>query len=192
MGTKRSRAGDQIVLTTYFAPEAAEQPITRLEETIVGVQTTVKGVSTLRVQIRKGARKDGHEVSVQARIVAVVSPSNVTEKWGSSPIVVDRFPVSSDGDQRQPGERTLSEDPHHVSVADSVSGFPVAYNVVCSDKAKKCADLSEVRGSFGCRAVKLEAGTLPGESILSCNKDMFFPAGTFLVLELTAATANSR
>ncbi len=191
MGTKASTAGDHITLGTYFVPQqAAEQPITRLEGTIVEVRTNVKGLATLRVQISKGVRKDRREFSVQARIVAVVSPSKVTEKWEFSPIIVDRYPVGSGGAQRQPGERTLSEDPHHVSVADSVDS-PVPHNVVCSDKGDKCTDLSEVRGSMGYRTVKIEAGSLPGESILTCDKDIFFPAGTFFVLELKPATVNS-
>jgi len=34
---------------------------------------------------------NGDEISVEARIVAVASPSKVIERWEVSPIVVDRF-----------------------------------------------------------------------------------------------------
>jgi hypothetical protein len=120
MTTKRNRPGDHISLNTY----SASQGLTRLEATIVEVQTGVNGRSSLRIQIGKGEAVDGHELSVEARIVAVVSPSKVAERWDASLIVVDRFPRAPESDQRQPGERTLSEDPPHVSSVDSALELP--------------------------------------------------------------------
>jgi hypothetical protein len=184
---ERNRAGDYISLNTYSAP----QGLTRLEATIVEVQTGVKGRSSLRIQIGKGEALDGHELSVEARIVAVVSPSKVAERWETSPIVIDRFPRAPESDQRQPGERTLSEDPPHVSPVDSLSNFPVLQPIVCSEKVKQpatntCTDLRAARGSFGFHALQLEAGSTPAESILSSKKEMSFHAGTLLVLELNS------
>jgi hypothetical protein len=143
---KGNAATDHVFLDTYAGP----QGLTRLEAMITEVETGVNGRSILRVQISKGETLDGHEIHVEARIVAVVSPSKVTEKWDVPLVVVDRFPGVSEGDRRQPGERTLSENPHHISPLDSLSDFPLSHAVVCSEKVKQpgtnaCTDLREAR-----------------------------------------------
>jgi hypothetical protein len=188
MATKTNKAGDHIVLGIHRIPEIA-----RLEATIVEVQTGVRAPSILRIQISKAAAVNGPELPVEARIVAIVSPSKVREGWEFASIVVDRFPSSPEDEQRQPGERTLSADPPHVSPVDSLWSLLAPNAVVCPEKMKQpspnaCIDLHEVRGSFGFHAVQLDAGSTPAESILSSKKEMSFRAGTVLVLELNSTS----
>jgi hypothetical protein len=189
MATKTNKVGDHIFLRTHLVSDSPEKPVTVVEGAIVEVHTGVSGHRILRIQIGTGINEDGHEFSITARIVAVVSPSNVSQLWVPPMIWVDSFPASPEGDQRQPGERTLSEDPHHLSSVDSLSNFPISRTVVCSEKAnqpspRKCTDLLAARGSFGFHAVSLETGTAPIDSILRSKKEMSFPPGTLLVLEM--------
>lgn len=193
MATKTNKTGDHIFLRTNLLSDGEEKPITVVEAALVESQTGVRN-RILRIQIGRGVDEDDHEFALTARIVAVVSPSNVTQRSEPPIIWMDHFPVSSSGDERQPGERTLSEDPHHVSLLDSLSNFPSSHTVACSKKVAnvkqpatdKCMDLLSARGSFGFQGVRVEAGAVPTDSVLRSKKEMSFPPGTLLVLELSS------
>lgn len=187
--TKKNKAGDHIPVRTYLVTGSAEEPITMLDATIEEVQPRVKGRSLLRIRIDKAVRKDGHELPVEARIVAVISQSSVSERWDFPYIIEDRFPRIPEDDERLPGERKLSEDQPHASSLDSPPNLPVLRRVVCAKKTNKaatdpCTNLLEARGTYGYKTVTLEAGASPKESVLSSKKDMSFRAGTVLVLEV--------
>jgi hypothetical protein len=97
--TKKNKAGDPIPVRTYLATCSAEVPITMLDATIEEVQSRVKGRSLLRIRIDKAVRKDGRELPVEARIVAVISQSSVSERWDFPVIIEDRFPRIPEDDQ---------------------------------------------------------------------------------------------
>jgi hypothetical protein len=192
VGTKRNKAGDHIPIRTNLVTSSAEEPITMLDAAIVEVQSRVKGSrSVLRVRIDKAVRKDGREIPVEGRIVALASQSSVTEGWQFPVIIVDRFPRIPEDDQRLPGERKLSEDQAHTSSLDSMADIPVHYRVVCLNEKKKasanlCTNLLEARGVYGYKKVTLEPvdPASPAESVLTSKKNMQFHAGTVLVLEV--------
>jgi hypothetical protein len=189
LGTERNKAGDRVSIRTYLATGLAEDPITMLDATIEEVQPRVKGRSVLRIRIDNAVRNDGHGIPVEARIIAVISQSRVIERWDFPVIIVDRFPRMPEDDERLPGERKLSEDQPHASPLDSLPDLPVLRRIVCGKKTKKatadpCISLLEARGTYGYKTVTLEAGTSATESVLSSKKDMSFPAGTVLVLEI--------
>jgi hypothetical protein len=189
--TKKNRAGDHILIRTYLVTSSAEEPITMLDAAIVEVQSRVMGRSVLRIRIDKAVRKDGRELPVEAKIVALASRSSVTEGWKFPAIIVDRHPRIPEDDQRLPGERKLAEDQRQTSPLDSVSALPVHYKVVCPKKEKKasvnpCTNLLEARGVYGYKTVTLDSTdpASPAESVLTSKKNILFHAGTVLVLEV--------
>lgn len=191
LDTKTSKVGDHIVLRTALFTAPAESPITTLDASIIEVRPRVKGSSSiLRIRVNKAVRKDGRELAVEARIVAVISESRVTESWEIPVVSADRFPRIPEDDQRQPGERKLSEDQPHTSPLDSLPDVPVLHRVVCPEKKKKgattCTNLLDARGTYGYKTATLQAANpaAPSESVLSSNKNMSFRAGTVLVLEV--------
>jgi hypothetical protein len=191
VGTKKNKAGDHILIPTDLVTSSAEEPITMLDVAIVEVQSRVNDRSVLRIRIEKALRKDGREVAIEAKIVALASQTSVTEGWRFPSIIVDRFPRIPEDDQRQPGERKLSEDQRQTSPLDSVSALPVHYKVVCHKKEKKtsaapCKNLLEARGVYGYTTVTLEPAdsASPAESVLTSKKNFLFHAGTVLVLEV--------
>lgn len=190
LDTKRSKVGDHILLRTGLFTGLAESPITTLDASIVEVRPRLKGSSSiLRVRVNKAVRKDGHQLPVEARIVAVISQARVTESWDFPVIIADRFPRIPEDDQREPGERKLSEDQPHTSSLDSLPRVPVLHRLVCPEKKKKgarCTNLLDARGTFGYKSATLQPAdpATPTESVLSSKKDMAFRAGTVLVLEV--------
>jgi hypothetical protein len=174
-------------LRTALFTGPAESPITTLDASIVEVQPSMKGSSSiLRIRVNKAVRSDGHEPLVEARIVAVISQSRVRERWVMPVIIADRFPRVPEDDQRESGERKLSEYQPHISPLDSVPDVPVLRRAVCSEKKKGCTNLLDARGTYGFKAATLQP-TDPGsptESALTSKKNMSFPAGTVLVLEV--------
>ncbi len=188
---KRAKSGDHIILRTNLVTGPTEEPITILDAAIVEVQSGVKNGSVLRIRIDKAVRKDGREIPVGARIVALASQSSVTERWQFPGIIVDRFPRIPEDDQRLPGEKKLSEDQAHVSPLDSMPDFPVYSKVVCPNKKKnasanQCTNLLEARGVYGYKNVMLEPvnPASPAESMLTSKKNIAFHAGTVLVVEV--------
>ena len=158
---KRIKSGDHIILRTNLITSSVEAPITTLDASIVEVQSGVNGGSVLRIRIDKAVGKDGREIPVEARIVALVSQSSVSEGWQFPAIIVDRFPRTPEDDQRLPGEKELSEDQAHTSPLDSMPDIPVHYKIVCLDKKKKasadpCANLLDARGAYNYKKVTLE------------------------------------
>jgi hypothetical protein len=134
-----------------------------LDAAIVEVQSRVNDRSVLRIRIDKALGKDGREVPIEAKIVALASQSSVTEGWRSPFIIADRFPRIPEDDQRLPGERREKK----PSVAP-------------------CKNLLEARGVYGYKTVTLGPAdpTSPAESVLTSKKDILFHAGTVLVLEV--------
>ena len=186
--TKGSKVGDHILLRTDLFTGPAESPITTLDASIVEVQPSVKGSgSILRIRLNKAVRSDGHEPLVEARIVAIISQSTVEERWVFPVIIADRFPRIPEDDQREPGERKLSEYQPHNSPLDSLPDVPVLDRVVCPKKKRiGCTNLLDARGTYGFKAAILQP-TDPGsptESVLTSKKNMSFPAGTVLVLQV--------
>jgi hypothetical protein len=188
---KRIKSGDHIILRTNLITSLAETPITTLDASIVEVQSGVNGGSVLRIRIDKAVGKDGREIPVEARIVAVVSQSSVSEGWQFPAIIADRFPRTPEDDERLPGEKKLSDDQAHTSSLDSMPDIPVHYKVVCLDKKKKvsanpCTNLLDARGVYGYKKVTLEPAdpVSPTESVLTSKKNIQFTAGTVLVLEV--------
>ena len=186
--TKQSKVGDHILLKTVLFTGPAESPITTLDASIVEVQPSVKGsTSILRIRVNKAVRSDGHEPLVEARIVAVISQSRVEELWVFPVIIADRLPRIPEDDQREPGERKLSEYQPHNSPLDSLPDVPVFRRVVCPEKKKEgCTNLLDARGTYGFQAATLQPADpgWPTESMLTSKKNMSFPAGTVLVLEV--------
>jgi hypothetical protein len=188
---KRNKSGDHIILRTDLITSSSEAPITTLDAVIVGAQSGPNGSSILRIRIDKGMRKDGREVSVEAKIVALASQSSVTERWQFPAIIADRFPHIPEDDERLPGEKKLSEDQPHTSPLDSTAEIPVHVRVVCLNKKTKasanaCTNLLEARGVYGYDKVTLEPANAasPAESVLSSEKNIALRAGTLLVLEV--------
>lgn len=190
LDTKRSKVGDHILLRTGLFTGPAESPITMLDASIVEVRPRVKGNSSiLRIRVNKAVRLDGRELPVEARIVAVISQSSVKESWHIPVIIADRFPRMPEDDERQPGERKLSEDEPHTSPLDSQPDVPVLHRLVCPEKKKKgttCTNVLDARGTYGYKAAALEPAdpAAPTESVLSSKKNMSFRAGTVLILEV--------
>lgn len=190
LDTKSSKVGDHILLKTRLFTGPAESPITTLDASIVEVRPRVKGNSSiLRIRVNKAMRLDGHELPVEARIVAVISQSRVTQRWDIPFIIADRFPRIPEDDERQPGERKLSEDQPHTSPLDLQPDFPVLHRLVCPEKKKKgatCTNVLDARGTYGYKAAVLEPAdpAAPTESVLSSKKNMSFRAGTVLILEV--------
>jgi hypothetical protein len=116
------------------------------------------------MRIDKAVGKDGGEIPVEARIVALVSKSSGKrriEEWQFPATIVDRFPRTPEDDQRLPGEKKLSEEQAHTSPLDSMPDIPVYYKIVCLDKKKKasadpCANLLGARGAYSYKKVALE------------------------------------
>jgi hypothetical protein len=187
---KRIKSGDHIILRTNLITSSVGAPITTLDASIVEVQSGVNGGSVLRIRVDKAVGKDGREIPVAARIVALVSQSSVSEGWQFPAIIVDRFPRTPEDDQRLPGEKKLSEDQPHTSPLDSMPNIPVHYKVVCLDKKKTsanpCTNLLDARGVYGYKKVTLEPAdpASPTESVLTSKKNIQFTAGTVLVLEV--------
>jgi|HubBroStandDraft_1064217.scaffolds.fasta_scaffold22176_2 hypothetical protein len=188
-GTKRNKAGDRILMRTNFVTSSTGEPITALDASIVEVELGVKDRHALRIRIDKAVLKNGHELPVEAKIVAVASQSSVVEGWRFPVIIVDRFPHIPEDDERLPGERKLSEDQPRTTPLDSMAELPVHYRVVCPKKQQKvsvnpCTNLLEARGVYGYKAVTIEPpdSVLPAESVLSSKKNILFDAGTVLVL----------
>jgi hypothetical protein len=191
VNAKRIKSGDHIILRTNLITSSVEEPITTLDASIVEVQSGVNGGSVLRIRIDKAVGKDGREIPVEARIVALVSQSSVSEGSQFPAIIADRFPRTPEDDQRLPGEKKLSEDQPHTSSLDSMPNIPVHYKVVCLDKKKKssanpCTNLLDARGVYGYKKVTLEPADAasPTESVLTSKKNIQFTAGTVLVLEV--------
>jgi hypothetical protein len=189
--TKRSRAGDHLLLPANLITSSPEEPITTLVATIVEVQSKAKGRSVLRIRVDKALRKDGHEFPLEATVVALASPSIVIERSDFPSIIDDRFPRIPEDDERQPGERKLSEDPSRISPIDSRPEVPVQRKVICSKKVNRltgnpCVDLMEARGIYGLKAVTLEPAdpSSPAESVLHSKKDIRLVSGTVLVLQM--------
>jgi hypothetical protein len=188
---KNSKFGDHIILRTYLTTSTVETPITTLDATIIEAQSAVNGDSVIRIRIDKAVRKDGREIPVEARIIALASQSSVTEGWQFPAVIVDRFPRIPEDDRRLPGEQKLSEDQAHTSPLDSKPDIPVHYRVICPNKMKKtsanpCTNLLEARGVYGYKKVKLGPmdPALPAESVLTSKKNIALRAGTVLVLEV--------
>jgi hypothetical protein len=195
VSTGKSKAGDHISLRTYFSTNATEPLITLLEGTIIEVRSRGKNQqsSLLRVRIDKAVRKDRQEFPVEARIVALASPPSVKEGLDLPTIIVDRFPRVPEDDERQPGERKVSDEERRTSPLDSVLDLPSQHRVVCDDKQKKashqipCSDLLTARGVYGYKAIELEPAKpdSPAESVLTSKRsNITFKAGTVLVLEI--------
>jgi hypothetical protein len=190
LDTKKSKAGDHIRLRTALFTGLTQSPITMLDTSIVEVRPRVNGNSSiLRIRVNKIVDKDGHEHPVEARIVAVISKARVTESWDMPIIIADRFPRMPADDQREPGERKLSESQPHSSPLDSVSDAPALRRLVCPEKKKKavgCVDVLDARGTYGYKGATLlpEDPAAPTESVLSSKKNMAFSAGTILVLQV--------
>ena len=118
--TKVSKVGDHILLRTTLFTGPAESPITTLDGSISEVHPSVNGSSFIvRIRVNKGVRSDGHEAPVEARIVAVILQTRVKEWWDLPLITADRFPHISGDNEREPGERKLSEYEPHNSPLDS-------------------------------------------------------------------------
>jgi len=186
--TKHGKVGDHIVLTTVLLTGLAESPITRLDASIVEVQPSAKGSrSILKIHVNKAMRSDGHEPTVEARVVAIISQSVIKEWWNMPGVIADRFPHIPEDDRREPGEVKLSESRPHTSPLDSISDVPVLHRAVCLGKDNKgCTNLLDARGIYGFKDATLQpmdAG-LPTESVLISKKNMSFPAGTVLVLDV--------
>ena len=184
LDTKRGKVGDHIVLKTALFTAPAESPITTLDASIVEVRPRVKrSGSILRIRVNNAVRKDGQELPVEARIVAVISESRVTESWEMPVIIADRFPRIPEDDQREPGERKLSEDQPHTSPLDSMTDIPTLHKVVCSEKRKKgtatCTNLLDARGTYGYKTATLQLAdpASPTESMLTSKKNMSFRSG---------------
>jgi hypothetical protein len=191
VGTKRNKAGDRILMRTNFVTSSAGEPITQLDASIVEVQLGVKDRHALRIGIDKAVLKNGQELPVETKIVAVASQTSVVEGWGFPAIIVDRFSRIPEDDERLPGEKKLSEDQRRTSPLDSMAELPVHYRVVCPKKQQKasvnpCTNLLEARGVYGYKTVTLEPSdpASPAESVLTSKKNILFDAGTVLVLEL--------
>jgi hypothetical protein len=121
----------------------------------------MNGGSVLRIRIDKAVGKHGRGIPVEARIVALVSESSVSEGWQFPAIIVDRFRRTPEDDQRLPGEKKLSEEQAHTSPLDSMPDIPVHYKIVCPDKKKKasanpCANLLDARGAYSYKKVTRE------------------------------------
>jgi hypothetical protein len=188
---KKNKSGDHIILRTNLTTSTVEAPITTLDATITEFQSEANGDSVIRIRIDKAVRKDGREIPVEARIVALASQSSVTERWQFPATIIDRFPRTPEDDQRLPGEKKSSEDQGHTSPLDSMPDIPVRYRVVCLNKKTKasenpCTNLLEARGVYGYKNVTLEPldPALPAESVLTSKKNIAFRAGTVLVLEV--------
>jgi len=195
VGTKRNQGGDRILMRTNFVTSSGAEPITVLDASIVEVQLGVKGRHALRIRIDKAVLKNGQEVPVEAKIVAVASQSSVVEWWGFPAIIADRFSRIPEDDERLPGEKKLSEDQRRTSPLDSIAELPVHYRVVCPKKQQKasvkpCTNLLEARGVYGYKAVTLEPSdpASPAESVLTSKKNILFDTGTVLILELKNIT----
>jgi hypothetical protein len=190
LDTKKSKAGDHILLRTTLFTGLTQSPVTTLDTSIVEVRPRVNGSSAiLRIRVNKVVDKEGHEHSVEARIVAVISKARVTESWDMPIIIADRFPRTPADDQREPGERKLSESQPHSSPVDSVPDAPALRRLVCPEKKKNavaCVNVVDARGTYGYKnATLLPADpAAPTESVLSSKKNMAFPAGTILVLQV--------
>jgi hypothetical protein len=194
---KKSKAGDHILMPANLITSLPGEPITMLDAAVVEVQSKAKGQSVLRIRIDKALRKDGHELTVEATVVALVSPSIVIQKWDFPSVIVDRFPRIPEDDERLPGERKLSEDQPRSSPLDVMPEVPVQRKVVCSKKVKKltgnpCMDLLEARGIYGLKGVTLEPADQgsPAESVLSSKKNIRLGSGTVLVLEMKGIPPN--
>ena len=142
--------------TISFSPinlaRSPNDPITVLDATIMEVQSKEMGRSALRIRVDKASRKDGHEFPLEATVVAVASPSIVIERRDFPIVIDDRFPRIPEDDERQPGERKLSEDQPRTSPIDSVPNLPTQRKEACSKQVKKltgnpCVDLMEARES---------------------------------------------
>jgi hypothetical protein len=188
---KKNKSGEHIILRTNLTTSATEAPITTLDATIIEAQSKVNGEFLIRIRIDKAARKDGREIPVKARIVAIAAQSSVTERWQFPLVIADRFPRMPEDDQRLPGEKKLSEDPARASQLDSVPDIPVHYRAVCLNTKKKasanpCTNLLEARGVYGYKKVTLEPldPALPTESVVTSKKNIALRAGTVLVLEV--------
>jgi hypothetical protein len=188
---KNNKSGDHIILRTYLTTSTVEAPITTLDATIIEDRSAVNGDSVIKIRIDKAVRKDGREIPVEARIVALASQSSVTEGWQFPGVIADRFPRIPEDDQRLPAERKLSEDQAHTSPLDSMPDMPVHYRVICPNTKKKtsanpCTNLLEARGVYGYKKVRLEPvdPASPAESVLTSKKNIALRAGTVLVLEV--------
>ena len=183
---KRNKTGEHIILRTNLVTSATEEPITMLDAVIVEARSGANGSSVLRIRIDKGVRKDGREIPVQARIVALASQSSVTEGWQFPVIIADRLPRIPEDDERLPGEKKLSEDRPHSSPLDSTAEIPVHYRVVCPNKKMKastnaCTNLLEARGVYGYNKLTLEPvdASPPAESVFSSKKNIALVPGRY-------------
>ena len=163
---KRNKTGEHIVNPADKPGYKRQQMLKSLISNVstqrsVEARSGANGGSVLRIRIDKGVRKDGREIPVEARIVALASQSSVTEGWQFPAIIVDRFPRTPEDDQRLPGEKKLSEDQPDSSLLDSTAEIPVHYRVVCLNKEMKaladaCTNLPEARGVYGYNKLTLE------------------------------------
>jgi hypothetical protein len=189
--TKKSKVGDHHLLRMALTTDPAEPVIAMLDAVIIEVPGTGKGSSTLRIRINRALSKDGHELPVQANILAIASESSLTEAWDFPVIIADRFPPAPENEQRLPGERTLSEDQRHASPLDALPDLPVRHTMVCNKKVKKllgkpCVDLLEARGIYGYKGVALEPGdpASPADSAIISKKNIRLHAQTVLVVQV--------
>jgi hypothetical protein len=188
---KKSNVGDHHLLRMALTMDPAEPVIAMLDAVIIEVPGTGKGSSRLRIRINRELSKDGHELPVQANILAIASEPSLTEAWDFPVIIADRFPQAPENEQRLPGEMTLSEDQCHTSRLDALPDLPVHHTMVCTKKVMKllgkpCVDLLEARGIYGYKGVTLEPGdpASPADSILSSKKNIRLQAQTVLVAEI--------
>ena len=193
VNTEKTKAGDHIPIRVAPFSCPGEPSIALLDTEVTYVQRAVKGSrSILRIRIGKALDKDGHELPVQVNVVALASQSTVTEHWEFPLIIADRFPRIPEDDERQPGERKLSEDDQrHTSPLDAIPDGPVLHTMVCEKKAAKgrqgsCTDLLEARGTYGYKRVRLEsrAPTSTEDTVLSSDKNIRLSAGTLIILEV--------
>jgi len=195
ISTKKSKPGDSLSLKTYLSMNAKDPPVMLLEGTVVEAKSKGAGQrqSFLRVRVDRAVRKDGGEMPIEARIVALASRDSFQEGWNYPVIIADRYPRSPEDDERQPGEIKTSDREPHTSPLDSLSDSPTRFRVVCNDKKKltpqqqPCSEVLKARGVYGYKKLELEPpkGDSPAESALTSQGDnVTLKAGTILVLEI--------
>jgi hypothetical protein len=185
VNAKNSKTGDAVLIKLGTMAGVGEQLVAQLDASVVEARPAANGLrSVLRIRIQKVLDKQGHQIPVQARIVAVVSPSAITQRWAPPPYIAERFPHSPSDEERLPGERKYSEEERHTSPLDSSPDFPVPSIQICHQK-DPCVDLPEAKGIYGYEGVTLEPpdAASPVDSVFNANKTIKLFAGTYLVLE---------
>jgi len=190
--TKKSKVGDHLLIRVALAIAPAEPLITTLSASIMEIHPAATGRSMLRLRIDRAVSKDGHELPIQVKVIALAWRSSVTESWDYPGIIIaDRFPPIPEDEQRLPGERKFSADQRHSSPLDARPDIPVLRTMICNKDAKKgsgnpCVDLLEARGVYGYKGVMLEPedSVSPADSVLRSTKNIRLRSDTVMVLEV--------